>query len=40
LQRKIHLTLLHVDEHDIGESISHDPMTWPAPGNRTDKRVF
>ncbi len=31
LQRKIHLTLLHVDEHDIGESISHDPMTWPAP---------
>lgn len=40
LQRKIQLTLLHVDEHDIGESISHDPMTWPGPENRTDKREF
>lgn len=29
LQRKIHLTLLHVDEKDIGDFISPDPTTWP-----------
>ncbi len=29
LQKKIHLTLLHVDEADIGERIPGDPTTWP-----------
>lgn len=28
LQEKIHLTLLHVDRTDVGDSIPVDPTTW------------